>query len=449
MLYIPNLFKTIPVEAVKIPAWIHTNADLIDYANGLLRPCPSSSIEIYMICDIVQSIITFCCCAYVMLKKGRMKDARFVTLCRSPFGTYIVPNVIWTLLSLFGVYLVSWGMGFCSWIIYVQWTDRPLVEWLWYIPLPWLPLMLAAFYATYGFVITCSPRSPISNLGGTRRKGVLTSRLSLIHLPLPHSAWVMNTFVLGVGIIMVVYNLVITSLNGKARAWTHRAQNDVYHQLLLKPHTQEWLDAVPSDETLLLVRRGVCGLQNVYRWCCAALASYVVLIAVTTLMLVLYSIPNHISLLDHLCRIFPDKDLEQPARRTLWTNMRTLWKIGSPRNLHGPSYSAFKKTWMMTMIGHSCVFAILGGVLLFSVAPVYLIFVPWNGIYHGRSSTNQVWTQISPLRGSQDISAVCLRTNQLTPAPYPNPGQIYSGVCDHGSVHPRGVRHGHLGDADV
>ncbi|CDW97108.1 hypothetical protein [Sporisorium scitamineum] len=362
MWHIPNFFKTIPLEQVHLPYEMRTNAELLAFANAYFRPRPSRPLEIYMICDIAQSIITFCCCSYVMLRKGRMKDARLVTLCQSPYGRFLVPNF----------------------------THRPLAEWLFYIPLPWLPLALGAFYTTYGFVITCSPRSPISNLAGKRRNGLLTTRLSFMHLPLPHSAWVMNTFMLGVGIIMVVYNVVITSFSGRARNLTHQAQYDVYTQLLIKDHPQEWLDAAPSEETLLLVRMGAYGLMNVYRWCCAALASYVVLIVITVAMLVLYSIPNHIFLLDHLCRIFPDKDLEQPQNRTLLSNIKTLWKIGSPRHLQGPSYSAFKKTWMMTMVGHSCTLAILAGVLLFAVAPVYLIFVPWDNILHGRSTDHQV-----------------------------------------------------------
>ncbi|TKY86249.1 hypothetical protein EX895_005074 [Sporisorium graminicola] len=373
MWYLPNFFRNVTVEQVHLPYEMRTNAEVLAYANAYFRPRPSRPVEIYMMCDIAQSIITFCCCTYVLLKKGRMKDARIVTLCQSPSGVYIVPNVIFTLVGMFSVYLCTFAI-FCAYILYVQFSQHPLGDWLFYIPLPWLPLALAAFYSTYGFVITCSPRSPISNLIGKRRKGLVSPRLSLMHLPLPHSAWVMNAFMLSVGILMVVYNIVITTFSGIARNRTHEAQNDVYGRLLTKVHSQDWLNATPTEETLLLVRRGACSLMNVYRWCCAALASYVALIVITAAMLVLYSIPNHIFLLDHLCHIFPDKDRKQPAIGTLLGNIKTLWKMGSPRNLQGPSYSAFKKTWMITMVGHSCTIAILAGVLLFSVAPIYLIF---------------------------------------------------------------------------
>ncbi|SJX62616.1 related to membrane protein Dik6 [Sporisorium reilianum f. sp. reilianum] len=326
MLRVPQFFKVFTPDDIRFPHEMQTNAELIAYANWMLRPKPSKPVEIYMICDIIQSVFTFGACAYVMLKKGRMKDARFLTLCKSAWGT---------------------------------------------------------------------PRSPISNLVGKRRKGLLSPGLSLMHLPIPHSAWVMNTFMISVGVAMVGYNMAITVLNARQRNWTHQAQNDVYHRLLIKQHTQEWLDSPPTEEDLYLVRLGVCGLENVFRLCCAALASYIVLIGITVAMLVLYAIPNHIFLIDHLCRIFPDKDFQQPDKRTLLTNIATLWKIGLPRNLQGPTYAAFKKTWMVTIVGHSQALLILLGLLTFAVPPLYLIMGPWSNMLTGKSSDHQVTFTVS------------------------------------------------------
>ena len=390
MLRLPNMFKAIRLDELQYPYEMKTNAQLIDFANTMIRPRPSRPVEIYMILDIAQSLFTFGVCAYVMLKRGRMKDARFFTFRKSPSGTFIVPNAILVVLSLFGCYLLSW-MIFSAWIVFgVQFRNRPLVEWLFYIPLPWLPLGLAAFYGAYGFVITCSPRSPLSNLLGKKGEGLLTSNRGWMYLPLPQSALLMNTFMVSVGVVMVGYNFVLTALNGRRMASTHQVQRDVYSRLLVPHHSQEWLDAAPTEETLMLVRLGWQGLGNVYLLCCAAVASYMVIIVLTVAMLVLYALPNQIFMLENLCRIYPDHDLNQPQQRSLLGTLRMLWKIGSPRKLQGSTFSAFKKTWMMTVVGHSQVILILGGLLTYAVPPFYLFFVPWNNYFAGKSSDHQV-----------------------------------------------------------
>lgn len=385
MSYVPNLDKPISTTQLTFPHAMRTNSDLLLFANSILRPRPSKAVEIYMILDVIQSFCTFCLCALVIFKRGRVKDFRIISLRKTPYGTFIVPNAVWWMLALIAVYLAGWA-GFCSWILWVQETDRPLVEWLWYVPLPWLPLALGAFYCTYGFVLTCAPRSPISNLAGRGAEG----RLGWMYLPMPRSAWVMNTFMVGVGVVMVIYNVVFTILNGRQRALTHESGHNLYRLVLLQPHTPEWLTAPPTEELLELVLTAWCDACNVFRYCCAALASYVVLLVIVVAMLILYAIPNHLYLMDHLIRIYPDEDFVQPTPRTPLTIARALWSIGKPKHLKGSSYSAFKKMWMMVMVGHTQVFLTLGGCAMFAVPVLFLIFVPWNHLFHGQSSDHQV-----------------------------------------------------------
>lgn len=113
-----------------------TNAQALAFSNNTIRPPPSNALEIYMICDVVQCILTFFAIANVLLKKGRLRTLRLFTMRKSPYGTFIVPNAIVVLLIGVSVYLLSWS-GFCSYIVWVQKTDHPLAEWLWFIPFPW------------------------------------------------------------------------------------------------------------------------------------------------------------------------------------------------------------------------------------------------------------------------------------------------------------------------
>ncbi len=136
MSHIPNMFRTITVDELTFPSAMKTNRELLAFADLMIRPPASQALEVFMGFDILQSLITFIVCAHVMIKKGRMRDVRIFTLRKSPYGTFIVPNAVWTLLAGVCTYLVSWA-GFCAYIVFIQETDRPLAEWLFYIPFPW------------------------------------------------------------------------------------------------------------------------------------------------------------------------------------------------------------------------------------------------------------------------------------------------------------------------
>lgn len=136
MVWLPNLLRPIRPDEWHFPYEFKTNRELIAFGNSMLRPHPSKAVEIYMICDVVQCLITFCACAYTLAKKGRMRNIRLFALRKSPYGTFIVPNAVCVLLTGVSVYLLMWA-GFCIWIVWVQKSDHPLFEWLWFIPFPW------------------------------------------------------------------------------------------------------------------------------------------------------------------------------------------------------------------------------------------------------------------------------------------------------------------------
>lgn len=203
----------------------------------------------------------------------------------------------------------------------------------------------------------------------------------------------MNTLLISIIVAMLVYNAVATGIAGRQLGRTHEPGRNIVAEFFSQPftHSQEWLNAAPTEATLKMVKISWVDLANVYRNCCVAIASYLVLTTLIIAMGVLYSIPNQLFLMDHLCRIFPDAPEEKCTRkRSAWENVVMLWKMGLPRNLKGPSYSAFRKTWMMTMIGHSQSILLLAAVAAFTVPPWYLFFVPWENLYAGKSSDHQV-----------------------------------------------------------
>lgn len=200
----------------------------------------------------------------------------------------------------------------------------------------------------------------------------------------------MNSFMVGVGVIMIVFNTVVQSLSGALRTRTHSKGHNFYADVLKKDFPQEWLDQAPTKELLAFLHVAWTDGLNIYRYCCLALSSYMAIILITLFLLIFYSLPNQIFLMNHLCRIYPDNVPDNCQGDSFRANMRLLWRIGWPRKLQGNSYAAFKRTWMMTMVGHSQAVLLVAGVIAFAVPPYYLFFVPWSNAFEGKSSDHQV-----------------------------------------------------------
>lgn len=251
-----------------------------------------------------------------------------------------------------------------------------------------LPLAIGAFLCAYGFALTCSPRSPISNFSGSVPP---STKLSWMHLPIPHSAWLMNTFVIGVTLVAFVFNTTVHSINVVMRNRAHRPGHDFSGEVLQQHHTQEWRDQIPTTAMLAFARVGWSDLLNVYRFCSMAYLSFTAMISLIVLILLLYAVPNQIFLINHVCDIYPGP---LPANCVkdggFFSNLRLLYRLGLPRNLHGSKYHAFKKMWMVTMVGHSQAVWLINGAALFLFIPAYLATSPWRKLMQGKSLRNTI-----------------------------------------------------------
>lgn len=48
----------------------------------MILPRPSKAVQVYMVLDVIQSLVTAGLCANVILKKGRARSTRFIMLRR-------------------------------------------------------------------------------------------------------------------------------------------------------------------------------------------------------------------------------------------------------------------------------------------------------------------------------------------------------------------------------
>ncbi|KAJ9474700.1 Low-affinity glucose transporter HXT3 [Pseudozyma hubeiensis] len=190
---------------------------------------------------------------------------------------------------------------------------------------------------------------------------------------------------------MFVFNTTVHFINLDMRNRAHKPGHDFSREVLQQHHTHEWRDQVPTTAMLAFARVGWSDLLNVYRFCSMAYLSFTAMISLIVLILLLYAVPNQIFLINHVCDIYPGP---LPAHCVkdggFLSNLRLLYRLGLPRNLHGSKYHAFKKMWMVTMVGHSQAVWLMNGAALFLFIPAYLATSPWDKLMHGRSLRNTI-----------------------------------------------------------
>lgn len=163
MSHIPPLFRTIKVTDLTYPHEMKTNADLVDFAALMLFPKATKSLHDFMVWDVLVCLLTALGCIFVFVRKGRMRELRFFTLRRSSYGTFIVPSSVWIFLSGIFAYLLVWA-GYVIYLMFCSTKGFSISKFSWFFNSGHLPLSAGGFYSAYGYVMTCSPRSPISNL---------------------------------------------------------------------------------------------------------------------------------------------------------------------------------------------------------------------------------------------------------------------------------------------
>lgn len=134
---VPNLFRTIHPDNLHLPHHATlTNGALYDFMNPLLRPGLSIGVKVFMLCDVVQCLVTFGVCSYVVFRKGRARKMTLFSLRRSQYGIFIVPNAVCILLFGVCVYLLFWS-GYCTYIVAMDMMGRTYADIVWLIPYPW------------------------------------------------------------------------------------------------------------------------------------------------------------------------------------------------------------------------------------------------------------------------------------------------------------------------
>ena len=264
--------------------------------------------RIWLISSEFECICSYLICFWLISKKKSLGKIWFITKKDTRYGRILVANAVFVLSVGVSIYLVVWDLTALV-IASFSFANRSTFEWWWFIPTPWWALVMGVFVSGHGFTLACSPRSPLVPNNSTSKDCA-----KWYHLPVPKRPAVLNTTLILPCVLFTVATMCITGLSGstffRARALAHSIiPADVMLQVKRSakpPITFEGEHLLASDELIWIARRVGAAYMECHRYVCINLLVYAGYALFMQVPIVLYGIPNLISLVDHACSRHPE-----------------------------------------------------------------------------------------------------------------------------------------------
>ncbi|SPO29008.1 related to Dik6, novel virulence factor [Ustilago trichophora] len=332
----------------------------------------SNRNRIWLVSTEVEIVCSFALCFWLIGKKKSLGKIWFITKKDSPYGRYYVANAVFVLSVGVTAYLVLWDIT--AFIIAgFSFANRSTFEWWWIIPTPWWPLVMGVFVSGHGFTLACSPRSPLAP-----HRSATQVHKRWIYLPVPRRPAVLNTTLILPCVLFTTATITITALSGRAffraRALAHDViPADIMVQVVRSakpPITFDGEHLLASDELIWAARRVGAAYMECHRYVCIHLLVYAGFAYGMQIPIVLYGVPNLVSLVEHACSRLPEP-LPASCKGFL---QKALWLLtkGKPRSENNTTHLNLA-TWKMTVLAMAYVSMLATIIPLFGLVPIYIV----------------------------------------------------------------------------
>ncbi|KAJ9474672.1 Protein phosphatase 2c [Pseudozyma hubeiensis] len=362
--------------------FLHRGQTRLQLANALstsIHMPTSHSGRIWLLASVSQVAFTFILCAIMLYRKRVLGEIWAFTQRKSQTGTFLVPNAVFVLCITVALYVLAWAITALV-VISFAFAHVPTLQWYWIIPLPWWPLVTGAYVSIHGFMVGCSPRSPLSTINSHTETAI---RHKWYHLPLFKSAMLVNSILVAPCVLFLGSTIALVALSGRtyyrAKAFAH---DNLPHDLLLQisAHARGQAafmadaDAPASDELIRIARLVATKYMTVHRYVSINLIIYASAAVCILLLCLVYGIPNAINLVDLACSRYP-----KPIPASCTTFRRKLWFLitrGKPTCDHSVTHLTIA-SWKMTILAVTYISILTFCVPGYAVVPVFIVAGTW------------------------------------------------------------------------
>ncbi|GAC76415.1 hypothetical protein PANT_22d00015 [Moesziomyces antarcticus T-34] len=346
---------------------------LVALAHTIYQPTPSR-MRVYLCANQFEVVLTLVVCGAMIILKRSYSDVWLIARRRSAYGTFYVANALVTLIIAVSLYLIGWGIA-CVFNVTYSFAKLSALEWWWSMPLPWYPLLAGTYISVHGFVLGCSPKSPLSiNSSANSPDG----RQKWYFLGLPKSPLVINLALVIPLVAVTITTLTLVGLSGvsyyHAKHLSRQILPALFHghlqEAAFEPHRFGKDSTLASDELIWHARVVAAAYIESHRYVCINLAFFAACAVLLWIPCIAYGIPNLLNLVDHACSRCPD-----PLPSTCNSYLRKLWFLvtkGKPTSEKSTVHHNLA-TWKMTFLAHIYVFFLVVCAPAYAWIPMYIV----------------------------------------------------------------------------
>ena len=370
-----------PVQASSM-SFLHrnqTNAELVAILHkAIFQPEPPHN-RVWLIASACEGLLTFVLCAVLVHKKKSLGKLWLMARRESPYGTFFVANSILVLLVGVAVYLIAWDLTALI-VAGLSYYNISSFQWWWVIPLPWWPLVVGAYISIHGFVLSCSPRSPLSNL---KTISPASSTNKWFYLPIMRSPAAVNTVLILPVLLFSISTFALVGMSANAYYAAEHLRDrilpiDIWHQVerfSRQPSvTFEGGESLASDELVWISRVVSAAYFEVHRYVSINLVVFTAAAFVVWIPCMVFALPNLASLLDHACSRRPEMlpvTCKGPLRKLFFLLKKGRTTSDKDTNILDAN------TWKMTILAVIYVAIMCVCVPSFAMVPLFMVVFSW------------------------------------------------------------------------
>ena len=370
-----NLMRPYSAQSMTFLHRGQTQTQVVDALYQVMYTPLSPGVRTWLLSSEFEVILTFIVCAVVLVKKKSFGKLWLWTKRDSTYGSFYVTNAVMCFIVGVTLYLVAWDLTAII-IASFSFAHVSTLEWLWVAPGPWTPLVVGSYASIHGFVVGCSPKSPLSSL---RARTAASSRSRWLYLPVPKNPAIVNATLVIPIVLYLISTFVVIGLTGNAYYSAKALSKQILpSEILLQVHraahhhplTLANPDALASDELIWIARRVAVAYLEMHRY-----FSINLLLSAFSAMPIwfascVYGLPNIVSLIDHACSRYP-----QPlplVSDTIFGRVRFLLTTGKPTAENDGAHISLNM-WKMTLLAIAYLLILVVCVPLFAFVPIYIV----------------------------------------------------------------------------
>ncbi|SPC61861.1 related to Dik6, novel virulence factor [Ustilago sp. UG-2017b] len=330
--------------------------------------------RIYVLASEAWFVLTMVICSVLLLRRRREK-LWIITTKYSTYGTLYVGNAITCIIIAVTSYMFAWNFTAIVLAIY-SFCHMSVLELFWFIPAPWWSLVVFAYISVHGFVLGCSPRSPLSSLGANK---AVADREAWYYLPVPTRPAINNALLLIPTTLFTVTTVTLVCFSG--RAYYHAkaiSKHLLPAEILLRIHNSAQgafpafpdQDVLASDDLIWAGRQVAAEYFEVHRYVSINLSIFAAAAFTIWIPCIVYGLPNMIRLIDHACSLCPHFD---PAsyKGSLRKLYYLVFKAKPIAEDNGKQLSVTARKMTLLSVGY--VVALISAVPAFGFLPLYMV----------------------------------------------------------------------------